>query len=404
MSDGRVPPPGVRTRRAALRRRRQQQRRRMVLAALAVGVALTLLLTWYLAARDTTVPAAADGASRTQRTLLLQLQGAAGDAVGTALLAYDPQGQSAGVLVPSQVLATAPGSGPLPYGEVLGTFGPAAARKALADLVGVTIDADWVLDLAAATRLVDAVGGVTVSVDVPVVTGTTVLLQPGEQRVGGAAAVAFATFLADGEPEQARLARLQELLDGLLEGLPGTSGQVARLLEALGPGSAVQGTGVPGLADTLVGMAADAQADALQYDTLPVVLVDTGAPTPSLRLGDGARALVDRLLPASVPDAQRAAGNRVLVFNGVGTPLLGDRVRDALAADGLLYVPGGNATSFAVATTEVQVAGTAPEQLELGRRVARALGVPGTAVRIGQPTSVADVVVVIGADFAPASS
>lgn len=394
---------GTRGARRAAREERRRRRRLLVVVALVVGVLVTLAVTAYFAQRDEPLPTGTAEQSRTQRTLLLQLRGDTGLAVGSALLAADPGDRSgAGLLVPVPVLAAAPGSRSLPYAEVLSTFGPEPARKALADLLGVTVDGSWVLDLPTATRLVDALGGVSVGVDVPVVSGTTVLLQPGEQNVSGSLALALATYLAPGELEQARLARLQELLDGLLTALPADVAQVSGLLDALGSGSVLEGTDVPGVATTLVGLADADSGDALQYDSVPVVAVDTGAGVPSLRLDvESARAVVERLLAPSVPDAQRQEGNRVLVFNGVGTPMLGNAVRDALARDGLVYLPGGNAVSFGVATTEVQVPEATAEAVALGRRVAAALGVPETAVRTAQPTSVADVVVVVGADFVP---
>ncbi len=406
---GLAAPSGAGRRRSELRRARRRRRRQAVVAVLAVGALLAVLVTAYFARRDEPLPTAGTPSpGRTQSTLLVQVAAAGGDAAGSVLLAHDPAAAAgAGLLVPPQVLATAPGSRPLPYASVLGALGPDASRKALADLLGVTVDAAWVLDAATAVRLVDGLGGIRVDVDVPVLAApspgaaATVLLQPGEQPVDGTRALAFATYRAVEEQEQVRLARLQELVDGVLAALPDDARQVAGLLDTLGAGSQPFGTDVPGLAGTLVGLSQDLRATALQYDTVPVVTVDTGG-VPAARLdADAARGLVERLLSASVPAGQRADGNRVLVYNGVGTPFLGDRVRDALLAAGLRYVPGGNATTFGVATTEVQVPDATPTSLQLGARVAAALGVPPSSVRIGSPTSVADVVVVVGADFVP---
>ena len=103
----------------------------------------------------------------------------------------------------------------------------------------------------------------------------------------------------------------------------------------------------------------------------------------------------------SAPAPAPTGLGRVRVFNGVGTPQLADQARDRLVAAGLTYVAGGNAPRFGLATTEVQVGDATPQAVELGTRVAQALGVPATAVGSSVPTPVADVVVVIGADFAP---
>ncbi len=398
--------PSTGGRRAALRRQRRRRRRQQVGAALGVAVLLLLAVTVYFVRRDTDPPTTGvDEAQRTQQTLLLQVTDGT-TTTSNALLAHDPDaGAGAVLLVPPQVLATPPGSQPVPFGSVLQTAGGQGARNALADLIGVTVDAGWSLDRPTLGALVDGVGGVTADVDVQVLggpDGRQVLLGPGTQRLAGAQAVALASYLGPGEQEQARLARLQEVLDGVVGALPADRTQALALLDTLGPGSALEGLDVTGLADLLLGLQADGAGDALQYDSLPVVVVDAGGPEAALRLdADASVAVVDRLLAASVPPGVRQGGNRVKVFNGVGTPMLGSAVRDRLVAADLVYVPGGNAARFGVETTEVQIGEPTPEALELGRRVAAALGVPETAIRTSDPTTVADVVVVVGADFVP---
>ena len=402
------PPPvvGAGRRRAELRRRRRRQRRRAVAAALAVAVLATLLVTLFFVRRDSPPPADAPVAGRSQQTLLLQLRAADRSGVSNAVLAHESTaGAGSVLLVPPQVLATAPGGSPAPFSQVLRTASPASSRKALEDLLGITLDGSWVLDLPTLARLVDGLGGVSVDVDVPVLGGSggrSVLLQPGEQLVDGARASSYVTYRAAGEQEQLRLARLQELVDGVLQVLPPSTQQVAGLLETLGNGSVVDGTDVADLADLLSGLAADQRADRAAYDTVPVRAVETGARTPSSRLdAERSRQVVDRLLPASVAPGARQGGNQVRVFNGVGTAALGDAARDQLVGAGLVYVSGGNAAELGVARTEVQIGEATPEHVALGQRVAAALGVPADAVRTSAPTSVADVVVVIGADFSP---
>jgi len=395
---------GAGRRRAELRRSRRRRRRRAVAAVLTLAVLATALVTLFFVRQDDPPPADPVVAGRAQRTLLVQVRAADRSAVSNALLAHDAGAASGAVLlVPPQVLATAPGSAAEPFGQVLRTRPPASSRKALADLLGVSVDGSWVLDLPTLARLVDGLGGVPVDVDVPVLGGRggrTVLLQPGEQVVDGARATSYVTYLARGEQEQVRLARVQELLDGVLQQLPPSPQQVAGLLDTLGRASELDGTDVPGLADLLAGLAADQRADGVLYDTLPVRAVDTGAREPSLRLDAGRSAqVVDRLLAASVTPGARQGGNRVRVFDGVGTPAVGEAVRDRLVEAGLVYVSGGRAASLGVARTEVQVGEATPEQVALGQRVAAALGVPPDAVRSSAPTSVADVVVVVGADF-----
>ncbi len=393
-------------RRAAARRQRRRRRRQQTAGVLVVALLLAVGVTYYFVQRDTPrPPRQAETTSRTQQTLLMQLADPARATIANALLAHDPQAESgAVVLVPGPVLATPPGSQAVPFDQILLTSSEESARNALSDLVGVTIDSSWVLDQPTAEALVDDLGGIPVDADRQVLggeDGRQVVVPAGASTLTGGQAFAYASYLGPGEQEQARLARMQDFLDGVLKALPGEQPQVLALLDRLGGGSVLSGTEPTGLATFLLGVKADRAEGTLRYDTLPTVPVEIGGGVPSLRLdGPAAKMVVDRLLAASVPTSARESGNQVKVFNGVGTPMLGAAVRDKLLAADLFYVPGGNAASFGLATTEIQIGDPTPEKIALGNRVADALGVPRSAVRTSAPTSVADAIVIVGADFA----
>ena len=397
-----VEPDAVEGRRTALRRQRRRRRRRLVALALGVLAVLTLALTVELATDPSAPPppAAAD-VERTQRTLLLQVQAPNGEAAGTVLLAHDPEaGTGSGVLVPPQTLVTVPGYGSLSVGRALRSVPPLGSRNAVADALGVLVDDGWVLDQPSLVRLVDLLGGVAVGVDVPVQRAGTLLLQPGSQRLDGEQAVAYLTYLADGEQEQARLARVQRVLEGLLDSLPDSAPDTVPVLAQLGARS-ISTLPPDELAEVLVGLEeADSDA-ALQFDTLPVVPLDTGAGVGAFRVDvDATRTVVDRLLSASVPPGSREPGNRVLVLNGVGTPGIGEQVRAKLVPQGFVFVDSRNADRFGYARTLVLVPGETAEAQALGTRVASVLGLQPDAVRSSDRLgSVADVVVLVGADF-----
>lgn len=385
-------------RRAAARRRRRQRQRIIV----AVTVAIALLATAvgvYLVRRGPDAPDNVEPQGRTQQTLLMQVRGGDGTALASALLAHDPPSRAGSVvLVPPQVIVDLPGAGSLPFGQALTAGQPNGPRDALADLLGVTVDATWVLDAGALAALVDGVGGITASVDVAVVQDGQVVVPQGEQRLDGARALLLLGYLAPGEQEQARLARQQEVLDGLLAALPDDVA-VTALLTGLGEGSTVS-VPVTALADLLLGLKADAEAQQLQYDSLPVIPIDPGGGVTAFRLDEeAARALVDRVLAQSVPAGVRETGNRVLVLNGVG-PGIGEAARAKLVAADFVFVGARNAESFDYATTQILVPEATPEAQMLGERVAAALGVPPD-VRQANLGTIADVVVVIGADFQP---
>jgi hypothetical protein len=387
-------PVGRRSARRAEQRRRRRRLQRIVGAVagvLAVVVVVVLVLTHGGG------KGGANANPRTQRTILMQVRTPMG-AIASALLAHDSKtSEGSAVLVPPQVIVSVPGVGTQPFGRAIVTSSAEGSAASLADLMGVTIDGTWVMDGATFSRLVDQEGGIQVDVDVTVTAGRVVVLQPGAQRLDGAHALLYATYLAGGEEEQARLARLQRVLDGIITALPKSP---RSLLGSLGGGSR-SSLSLDALAGVLSGMRSDDRKDQLQYRSLPVIKVDTGGGETRFRIDAAAtRSLVDELLAGSVPPGARATGNRVLVLNGVGTPGLGDKVRAKLVPAGFVFVGSRNANSFGYLHTLVLVKDATPAGSALGARVARALGVPVSAVQASdQIGTIADVVVIIGRDF-----
>ena len=382
---------------ARLAERKRKQRRIQLVAGAVVGVLLLVVAVVVLTGggdkKKTNAP------KRTQRTVLMQISGGGGaGARASALLAHDPKtSEGSAVLVPPQVIVSVPGVGSQPFGRALVTTSVKGSRDALSDLMGVTIDGSWVLDGATFSRLVDQEGGIQLTVDVPVLAGRVVVLQPGAQRLDGTRALVYATYLAKGEQEQTRLARLQGVIDGIITALPSSP---RSLLASLGGGSQ-SSLSLDVLAGVLSGMKADDKVDQLQYRSLPVIKLDTGSNDTRFRVdAAGTRALVDELLAQSIPAGARKTGNRVLVLNGVGTPGLGEKVRAKLIPAGFTFVGSRNANSFTYAKTQVLVKDATAAGTALGARVARALGVPVSSVRSSnQIGSIADVVVIVGRDF-----
>lgn len=390
-----------RGRRAEARRRRRQRQRRLAAMAAAVVLLAAAAVTVFLVQRGPDAEQEVAPQSRTQRTLLVQVQRPGGDAISSALMAHDaPSSTGSVVLLPPQVIVDVPGAGSQPFGRALTSGDPNGSRNALADLLGITVDGTWVLQQQAFQQLVDELGGISAEVDVPVVRDNAVVVPQGTQQLDGERALALMTFLGEGEPEQSRLARLQEVLDGLLEALPDDDAALTELLTSLGDGSASSAP-VAELADLLVGLKGDSAAEQLQYDTLPVIPIDAGGGAPSFRLDtDAAQALVDRALAQSVPEGARQTGNRVLVLNGVGTPGLGEAVRAKLVDADFVFVASRNAERFGYDKTQVLVPEATPEAQQLGVRIAEALGVEPD-VRQSDLGTIADAVVIVGADFAP---
>lgn len=385
--------------RAELRERRRKQRRRLVVAGATAFVLFLAAITVLLVKNGGSSSDHNKGAVRTQRTLLFQMKGSDGTAVSSALLAEDPKsGKGAVVLIQPQVLANVLGVATGDFSHTLVTGGINGSRNALADLMGVTIDGSWVLDTATMARLIDSLGGVQVDVDVTVLRGRQVLLNSGEQRLGGANAVAFATYLAPGEQEQVRLTRLQAVLDAIITHLPS---DVTSFIGSLGKGSVTTQSAAT-VAGVLKGLAAEDAKDNVQYQSLPVTKVDLDEKQRFRIDADANRELVDNLLAQSIPPGSRQSGNRVLVLNGVGTPGLGDKVRAKIVPQGFVFIGRGNANRFGFTKTLILIPNASDKSVKVGQDVARALGVSVSAVQTSDEIgTLADVVVIVGEDFKP---
>ena len=230
------------------------------------------------------------------------------------------------------------------------------------------------MDTLAFSGLVDAVGGVVADVDVDVVVeqpdGTEVVVVPaGKGRtLQGPQAAAYATYLAPGEPEEARMARFAQVLRLVVAKLPQDASKVEAIFTGLGASSRAT---VPTaqIAAFFLRLNADVLADDVVYRNLPVKAIqDGGTPTSYTVDPEANAAMVAELFP----DAARKPGPnskvRVLVQNGVGSPGLNAQARQQILDAGYTFVNGGNAATLGQTTTAIVVPDTTPELAEVGCR------------------------------------
>ncbi|MDH5277517.1 MAG: LytR C-terminal domain-containing protein, partial [Actinomycetota bacterium] len=107
-------------------------------------------------------------------------------------------------------------------------------------------------------------------------------------------------------------------------------------------------------------------------------------------------------LAGSLPPVGPEGPLRVLVENGVCVPDIDRSAARLLRGAGFVFVPGGNASGCAYDKSVVIIADASPEELARGEAVAKSLGLPRSSIRrasTGQ--QVADVIVILGADFDP---
>jgi anionic cell wall polymer biosynthesis LytR-Cps2A-Psr (LCP) family protein len=370
----------------------------VIIAAIAFGVHKAVTNTHH----TVTLP---------QQTVLLQIQGPDKTALGSVLLAHNPNnGQGVEVLVPSQLITDVCGVGQVTLGQTLASpNGGEVSRQAVsAALGGIDVKGSWVLSTTMLAKLVDAVGGVTVNVDTDVIShnanGTaTIDIPSGSQHLTGAQAVEYATYRTSATEDAAsQLVRLQEVVDALVRALPTTTKGVTDALGQVGTGGAST-LGAGPLSKLLIGLAADDRrtGGVLPID-LPTTLIDTGG-SPSYRVDTGKTAdLVRNQLQLSLPPATKVKPVTVELRNGVGSPGLVATACPRLAAAKLVYAGQGNASSFDVAKSEVQINSNSATDRAQGASVARALRLPASDVTVaGLGQDQADVVVVLGRDYRP---
>jgi anionic cell wall polymer biosynthesis LytR-Cps2A-Psr (LCP) family protein len=396
----------------------RESHRRMFVVSGAVLALLALFVGGYLVSRargSEASPGPSPSASATgpvQPTMLLQIRNPEGVAVDNALLSVGGSVQLANMItIPPDTIVDPPTGAPLPFGQVARLPGASTSANALSDAIGVNVDSTFSMDSLAFSGLVDAVGGVTVDVDVDVMgkqsDGTVVVLVPAgkNQLLQGPQATAYATYLAPGDPEAARMARFVTVLRLTLAKLPPEVEKIESIVTGLGA-SAQSTASAADVARFFQRLRTDINADNVAYNTIPVKQVETGGGPAVYRIDQEATAA---LVAKFLPDAQRTPGPnskvRVLVQNGVGTPGLNAAARQLLVGAGFSYVNGGNAPKFGQVKTVIVVPDGSAESLQWGADIATALRVPPTAVSVAaQPQSIADVIVVLGADFTPAAS
>jgi anionic cell wall polymer biosynthesis LytR-Cps2A-Psr (LCP) family protein len=391
-------------------RRNAARRQLMMIGAGVLAVLLVIGVTVVvLSGRGDGSPDATAAKSPHQSTLLVQVAGVDGTAVASALVGVtDGSRNGAALLIPAGLLVDDASSGNTSFGETLTLPGKTASTDALTDLLGVRVRDRWVLTKGGLAALVDKVGGVQVTVDVDVISKNSkgdqaIVVRSGSQKLNGAQAAAYATYLGEGEPETVRLARFNDVFDQILRSLPSGGSQVAATLTGLASGSTSSLTPAK-LADLLVALRASAIKESLHYDVLPVNNIDTGDTVDTYGLDSSkANTLLQSLFAPSLQKDPTGDTVRVLVENGVGTPDLLSSARSKLVDDGFRFITGGNAAELSPTDASVVLIEDGSQKSQArGARVAKSLKLPSSAIQINpRGQTVADVIVILGADFKP---
>jgi len=373
----------------AERRVRRRKARTRIRAGLAVPVLLAALLAWHPWSRGSALDPA-DEALGGQFTALVQLRVPDASAVVGALASHDREVDRGSLLVvPADLSVAVAGESRLPVADALAKAGPSLTRDALADVLGVRIDASWVLDRPTFVQVVDRVGGLELEVARPGFTAGQEVVHAGRQGLTGAQAHDYATYLAPGEPEGARSGRVGAVLGALVAAMPASYEATRQMLDDLG---VLGGAGLPSarLAALLSGLSRDLAAERARIGALP--LRSGGAldlPRAAPMLGD--------LATGGSRGGQHVTPRVIVRFAGADPEHEVD-VRALLLNAGYRYIDGGSSPRAEKTAVLVRERGVRA----VGDSVALTLGLEPDVVQVTAdlPATV-DVLVLLARGYQP---
>ncbi|WP_037576444.1 LCP family protein [Phaeacidiphilus oryzae] len=307
----------------------------------------------------------------------------------TALMVDDPTTHRAGaLLIPDTLKVPQDGGSPMALGGSWDQQSASGTRDGLNSVLGTHVTGTWRLDAPFLDTLVDVLGGITVDADTAISQGGKQLVHQGSQTMNGAAAEAYATYQAKGEPAGAQLARFGQVMSAVVKAFPtdaiSASSDVGRMGAVLDPSLPQKD-----LAAALAAMATDTGRSGFRTVSLPV--------TAGGAVASGGDALVKSVIGGA---GQRATGGtlaQVAVQNGSGNSRNTGLADAALQNAGFSLASGDATTAAARATTQVLYSDAARQTA--AQQVAQALGLGTAAVAKGTVPGNADVLVVLGKDY-----
>ncbi|MEV6170439.1 LCP family protein [Streptomyces sp. NPDC051954] len=394
--------------------RREEAKRRARSRVVALGVVLALVAVggvgylWYAgklpglsSSSDSKTGSATAVGAQKRDVIVVHLHNTKGGGTATALLVDNTTTkQGTTVLLPNSLALTDDNGTTTTLAKSVEDDGSSGTRDALDTVLGTEIQGTWRLDTPYLQNLVDLVGNIDVdtNADVPdpdaTKKGASPLVTKGEaQTLSGKMAVAYATYRASGEAQNAQLERFGQVMQGVLRKLSsdatGATTTVQTLAQILDPSLTDKdlGTFLAKLADL-------AKGGDFKTALLPVQ-------TDGTMSAQASGSVVKDVLGGTAKSPDKDAAVRVSVQNASGVKDNTEKVRVVLLNGGFTFLEGGSA-SGAQATSKVTYTDAADK--ENATEVAKTLGLPTSSVTKGKGSSNADVSVVLGQDYEPASS
>ncbi|MCX5349202.1 LytR C-terminal domain-containing protein [Streptomyces mirabilis] len=385
--------------------RREEAKRRARSRVVALVVVLALVVVggvgylWYAGKLPGTSsggkPAATTATGAQNRdVIVVHLHNTKGGGTSTALLVDNTTTkQGTTVLLPNSLALTDDSGSTTTLAKSVGDDGSSGTRDAIDTVLGTNIQGTWRLDTPYLNNLVDLVGNIdlTTNADVPdpdaKKKGEAPLVKKGEnQTLSGKMAVAYATYRASGEAQNAQLERFGQVMQGVLRKLSSdkqaATTTVQTLAQILDPSLTDQDLGA-----FLAKLADLAKGGDYKTALLPV--------QPDGTLSESAtNSVVKDVLGGTAKSPDAGAAVRVGIKNATGNKDATEKARVVLVNGGYTFLDSGTA-----AQSVSQITYTDAARKNDAIEVAKTLGLPTSTVKKGSGSSNADVSVVLGQDY-----
>lgn len=394
-----------RTERREEARRRARARVIALVVVLAVAAAGGVGYLWYagklpgLSSSDSKEGTATAVGAQKRDVIVVHLHNTTKGGTSTALLVDNTTtNQGTTVLLPNSLALTGD-DGTTTLAKSVDDDGSSGTRDAIDTALGTEIQGTWRLDTPYLQNLVDLVGNIEVdtNADVPdpeaKSKGAAPLVRKGKgQTLSGKMAVAYATYQAPGEAQNAQLERFGQVMQATLRKLTSDTQGATVTVQTLG--MIIE----PPLTDKDLGAFLAKLAELAKggdYKTAMLPVQTDG--TLSAR---ASAAVVKDVLGGTAKSPDKDAAVRVSIRNASGVKDNTEKARVVLLNGGFTFLEGG--TASAEATSEVVYADAADK--DNATEVAKTLGLSAGAVTKGEVSGNADVSVVLGQDYKPSSS
>ncbi|MEV7748858.1 LCP family protein [Streptomyces griseofuscus] len=392
--------------------RREEARRRARSRLVALGVVLALVAVggvgylWYagklpfLSSSAGGGGAAVAAGAQKRDVIVVHLHNTGKRGTSTVLLVDNTTTKRGStVLLPNSLALTDDDGSTTTLAKSVDEDGSSGTRDQLDTVLGTSIQGTWRLDTPYLQNLVDLVGNIDMDTNVAVPDpdakkkGAEPLVAKGsDQTLSGKMAVAYATYRAPGESENAQLERFGQVIQGVLRKISTDASDatvtVQSLAQILDPSLTDKDLGT--FLAKLAGLAKEGD-----YRTALLPVQPDG--TLTARTSDS---VVKDILGGTAKSPDAGSAVRVSVQNATGVKDDTEQARVVLLNGGFTFLEGGSGGSRATSEVVYQDASDKQNATE----VAKTLGLPAGSVTKGSVSSGADVSVVLGQDYKPSGS